>query len=474
MPLTRFRRFLSFAVGSAVLVLLTGAAAEAAAPGAWTRLTAKNGHNYDEVHAVAGASGVLHVVWARVTPGNPNAEDVMYTRLAGGGATIGSPVVVQSAWGTMNNPAIAARADGTLLAFFAGVHSTSTSDPYSNGRVTTAAAPATGASWTLNPPGTLVNAAYASTEVSATIAGDGTPLSTYSATGSLGLITGVPSDAGATWTNLETGCCSYSTNLATDAASGQVVVGWYSNVTGRYGQWMRAVHPALGTSELLPGSAVGGNAASLSQRLPLAARSSGKPGVYAAYCMGYPTCTGVAVHRYGSGTSRTVIARGNMRSPAIATGPDGRLWVFWVRRSALYFTRSNPSATRWGSITSIPLPRRTRSVWRVSGAGSGEKLNLFAHVSTPGSLATWQTRIFARLTVRPTFVMAGGSWVLLVKVTDAGANLASVHVSALGRSATTNTQGIATIPVPRPRAGAYAVFATRPGYARTRATATFR
>ena len=67
------------------------------------------------------------------------------------------------------------------------------------------------------------------------------------------------------------------------------MIAWYSNAEGRNGLWVQQVLPSKGPRTLVPGSVLGGKSLAIDQQTAIEARL-GAPGVYLAYCSGYPTC----------------------------------------------------------------------------------------------------------------------------------------------------------------------------------------
>jgi hypothetical protein len=115
---------------------------------------------------------------------------------------------------------------------------------------------------------------------------------------------------------------------------------------------------------------------------------------------------------------------------------------------------------------SIAPPAGTSSVWRLVGEASLGPLDILAHVSTPGSLATWHTRVLPPLdlSVKSTAIGGGAASkaVVTVKVTDAGDPVAGVLVAVAGLSKRTNSRGTAKFTVQQ--RGTYKATASRPGY----------
>jgi hypothetical protein len=137
----------------------------------------------------------------------------------------------------------------------------------------------------------------------------------------------------------------------------------------------------------------------------------------------------------------------------------------WSRENRLFFARTNEDATRHGGVVSVAPPPGTTQVWRLAGDGSRGPLDVLAHVSTPGSLATWHTQVLPPLdlTVKsappaPT----GKKAVVKVLVTDAGDPVPNVLVKLAGQQKRTNAKGVAAFSV-RQR-GTLPARATKAGY----------
>jgi hypothetical protein len=100
-----------------------------------------------------------------------------------------------------------------LQAFFAGVRSTSTTDPYSSGTVFTATAPASGAPWTLaSGPAAAPSNAYASDWVASTLGEDGAPVTAWTGTSGFYIHKGV--DPATPNVKVQAACCAYYASLA--------------------------------------------------------------------------------------------------------------------------------------------------------------------------------------------------------------------------------------------------------------------
>jgi hypothetical protein len=188
--------------------------------------------------------------------------------------------------------------------------------------------------------------------------------------------------------------------------------------------------------------------------MPLVARQGG--GVSLAYCTGYPRCLQVRLWRVGGGA--IVIATGrDIEDVNLSRGPGGRLWVMWQDSGRLRASRTNAAGTKAGAIVNVPSPPGTSSMWDVFGEGSAGPLDLLAHVSAQGGLATWHRQVLPGLTLRCLPKRGGAT----CRVTDAGAPVSGAKVKSGGKTATTAGNGTASLAL---SSGRKAVTATKAGY----------
>jgi hypothetical protein len=412
-------------------------------PGTWTRITATTGRNIDDLGLARTGDGVLHVAWLRE---NATKEDLVHTSIRPNGTVLGAGNAIETGWSALGNPDLILMPDGSLRAFFGGIRSTNAGD--TNSGMNTSAGNAAGTAWSLKPGRAAAdNSAYAS-PAGAGVTSGGTPASTWAVSFRLGVHFGI--DATTPDLLFPGGCCVYQPDLATDAGTGETVVGYFSNITDDYGLFTRTVAPAVGDRQYVPGSATADRKSSLGidQRMAITARL-GAPGVYVAYGSGYPTFATVNLWRHGTGNAIVVAKAARAEDVSIAAAPEGRLWVMWWRTGRLYATRSNKAATRFGPLASLAPPAGTSSIWKLKGEGSLGPLDLFASVSTSGSLAFWHQQVLPGLTLsaKPAKVSAKKGGTVTFTVADAGDPVAGATVTVGKKSLTTNAKGKATLKV---------------------------
>jgi hypothetical protein len=419
-------------------------------PGTWTRITDKTDRNTDEVGLARTGDGVLHVLWRRAT-GSTSA--IWHTPVTPAGAA-GAASVVLDGFSAADNPDVVVQPDGRLRTFFNGL-----GDSLEEGGVVSASAPASGVGWTRE--GARVSSRFGALDwVGAGLTAAGAPVSAYTMSFVLAIHVGLDPAAADVELQPDNRCCDYSPDVATDARTGQTFLAWFSNAEGRSGIWAQQIAPQPGPQLRAPGSAVGGDAIGTDQRTPITARL-GAPGVYVAYCGGYPTCKRVLLWRVGAAKPFQVGASPDVEDVHVSPGPQGRLWVAWhegqhARR--IFAVRTNTSATCVGPATRVAPPAGTSAIWKTKGDGSLGPLDLFASVSTAGSLATWHTRVLPRLTLRAT--KRKGAVTLIV--TDACEPVAGAALRIGGKSRVTNARGRVTLTLGK---GRHKATASKAGYA---------
>jgi hypothetical protein len=432
-----------------VVALVSAVSASAGAPGTWTRLTDPNGRNIDEAGVVRTPDGVLHVFWKRRSG---TKESVMHTTVSPAGKA-GAAGTVLAGFGSVDNPDAVVTGDRKLRVFFAGLGNTP-----AEGGVVSATAPLSGTGW--QREGTRVSTTSSSVgPVGAGVTGRGDPVFTYTFSFHLGLHVGL--QAGSTDQELQPDdqCCDYQPDVATDASGGRTVLAWFSLAKGREGIWAQQVLPTVGPRLRAPGSVTGGKVVTSDQRTAIAARV-GRPGVYVAYCSGYPTCKQAKLWQVGAKNALVAGTSPDVEDVNVAAGPEGRLWVMWhdgQSARGLFVRRTNKAATRFGPLIRVAPPRGTSTIWKLNGEGSTGVLDLLTSVTTGSSLATWHTQVLAPLDLSAKRAKS----TVTFRVTDAGDPVGGATIVVAGKRLTTNAAGRATTSL----AGSTRATASKRGYA---------
>jgi len=391
---------------TALVLLAPAAAAQAAPPGKWTKVT-DDGPSTVEVGLARTADGTLHVLW-------PRDGSLVHSALSADAKTLSGPDTVVTYGGSMHTSSALLAAGGSLRAMFAGLQG-----PV-NEVLATATSADGGRTW--SAPSAVSNTAkgtkhvvHASVGLSAATLPDGTPVSAWGSPDSgfhLGLD---PSQLDGAFP----GRALSDPGVGVDAQTGQTVVAW--NRIDDDGVAAMAVQPP-GGQLVLPNS----DAAQLQHTVGVTGRI-GAPGVYIGYTVGTNEFTGrPAVIRFGSSKAVVLSKTPGARHMSIAAGPGGRMWAFWDRRGLIYARRSNPKATVWGATVAVKAA--ASSIYDLTGEGSTGPLDVLARTQR-GSIADYHRRILPGLTIT---ARAGKGNKVTFKVTDAGAKVPRAIVSIKG------------------------------------------
>ncbi|MGE5274680.1 MAG: hypothetical protein ACM3QU_13100 [Verrucomicrobiota bacterium] len=426
-------------IAAAVLAVGVGSAAPAAP--SWTRISGPNNAG-DQLGLARTPDGTLHVIWNR---GNQAPSSIFDTRVSASGASRGTTTVTGHWEGARNGLVLLVMPDKTLRLVATGDHSS----PGSNGGISTFTAPASGASWTLQPEVWGGPIAAASSVIGATLTKDGQLVTGWRGTAAVGIPpSSIPQTAYAPF--------QLATHLATDAGSGAVVLaGVYGG--GKGGVYVQQVLPSTGKAVVLSD---GGNnndyVEGLSARI-------GAPGVYVAYA------DTKAVHLYRYGGSSKTLARGPFTSATACAGPDGRLWVAWGdNNNELFITRSNRAVGGYEPVQKLRLPQQTRNGLRfLQCEGSAGPADLFAEVlDKANGLGFWRTHVLAlfslqaRAAARPKNAATAR---VTISARDAGDPVPGATISVGGRRLKTDASGTVLLtlkPGTHPVSGAAAGYAT--------------
>ncbi|HEX2059026.1 MAG TPA: hypothetical protein VHI71_11750 [Actinomycetota bacterium] len=476
-------RLRALVAGLAVLGLVVAApTASGGPPGRWTKIGNPSA-NFAQPGLARTADGTLHLVWVRHTPGNAAADDVVHTSIAANG-TVGATGVVQSAWASAwPQPDLVLTADGGLRAFWGGIRSVQSNEQHTN--ISSATAPSSGSPWTLQPGDVSEGAGGSSSSIGAAVAPDGTPLFSWSPGGEGFVHRGTdPASANHEFDTPGQGCCNYDPDLATDDATGEMWVAWYSNQADAEGIWVQEVDPATGqptgSPARMPGTVTTYNGEEKSvqeiQRTPIAAPEGG--GVFVAYTGGYPSTNRVLVWKIGTSNAAVVARSGDreLNTPGLAADPSGRLWVVWSQVDAggtpiIFARRSNVGGSRWGAVVRLRPPRALgdcKALYSVTPSAQSSVLDVVANFidGCGAAVAFWHTQLRAglSLTARPrTFTRRA---TVVFTVTDAGDPVEGARVRVDGKSATTGPDGQAEIALgPYSSARRLTARATKAGYA---------
>jgi hypothetical protein len=407
----------------------------------WSRVTDTGARNIDQVGLARTNDGLLHVVWSRQA--SPSEEQVRHSAIAKNGSVGAATTAIGSLRG-LSDPDIVAMPDGSLRLFYGVVIP-------SPGGIRMSSAGPSGTGWT---GGGKVSSDNTGGDPGATSDKGGTPIFAWSS--GINSYYKIGTNPGQTdgYLGPSPKCCFYDMEAAVDEANGRAFVAYHSNVTDEGGIFVRQILPGVGAPQRAPNVLTGRSFLAPDHRIPLVARDGG--GVFLAYCDGYPRCIHVRLWRVGGRAIAIAIGK-DIEDVNLARGPEGRLWVMWQDSGRIRATRTNKAATKAGAIVNVPSPPGTSSLWDVFGEGSLGPLDLLAHVSARGGLATWHRQVLPGLTLKCSPKRTGAT----CRVTDAGTPVAGAKVRAGGKSATTAGSGNVSLSLP---SGRHAVTATKAGY----------
>jgi hypothetical protein len=421
----------------------------------FARLATVNGTAAQAVATTRSADGNLHLVFQTFAGRTLNGLGAISISPTG---KVSAQVTALSGW-QAGQPGLVRLPDGTLEAIFGAISPSNVSSVWG---ITSSDG---GASWAapvnVKGGGPLESLAYGS-DITAALS-SGTPVITLPQAGQLviqrGLGAGSPSYQ---LSNSADGSVG-ETEVATDAASGEVVAAWDS-IAGNPKLYLQGASPSVGALQAVPGQN-----RNIQQ---LAGRDSG-PGVFGAY-----TADGrhVRLLRYGGGS----IAVGSLKTTqakvlGVATGPEGRIWVMWGDDSGggVAVTRSNKAVTRFEPIQR--LKPNSAVIYRVSGDGRLGPLDLLVDqvpnvkgsIPPPGvyhghTLAVLSAQVSVKPIKSKKLVVIGHT--VTVTVTDAGDPVAGAKVKLDNSTLTTNTKGVAQFKFGSKVKGKLGLTVTHAGY----------
>src|SRR5262249_25625884 len=156
-------------------------------------------------------------------------------------------------------------------------------------------------------------------------------------------------------------------------------------------------------------------------RIGLAARAGG--GVYAAYCVGYPTCSNVRVWKVGTTTTKDVPNSKFASTISLSSGPSGRLWVAWADNiPKVRAVRTGEDGLAMGAVQNVGLPKGKSSAYSLAIDGSRGRGDIVVNVGD----SMWHSQVLAGLTLgaSPHAWQRGHKQKVVFTVTDAHAAVA--------------------------------------------------
>jgi hypothetical protein len=191
-------------------------------------------------------------------------------------------------------------------------------------------------------------------------------------------------------------------------------------------------------------------------------------GIFLAYCSNGSVCS-VLLWRVGALKAVSVPSSANGYNPAVAPGPNGRLWIAWAdsKTGKVLVVRTNEADTKFGPVEVYPTPCSFTPIVALGGGSWGRLDVSMSCTNTHGHVADYATQLLAPLSFSPAHstIVNSKKNSIVFKVTDVGDPVAGATVHVDGMTAATNSAGTATISFPKGATpGGYQVTVKAPDY----------
>jgi hypothetical protein len=440
----------------------------------WTKISTDTSLGIASAGLYRTADGMLHVAWARHDTGSYSLN---YSTVGPNATLAGTGTIVKGWSGVSFYPRLVAGPSGGIRAVFTGANGVSGS-PFNLGTMYSATATSAGTTWSLVTGSMSRSTFIPATDTSATTQSTGTPVASWPGGSGVAFHVGTDPSTPATKPDGTVAVTSGSgtvvgTTLARET-DGSVWVAWFTaSLASDQGYWVDKITP----TQLAKTEAPGSGSPSLANNQPhqaVAFAAGAKGGGYLAYCVPTTTivCAHVALWKVGAANATTVPGSSSQNSAhvAIAAAPGGHLWVLWydTGQNKIHVIRSNAAVTKFGPGQTIAAPPNTAELDGLQAEGSQGPLDVVALVlqTTAGTTpAYWDIQLLPKLTLTGSPATVAPGKVVTFTVTDVGDPVAGATVTFLGKNATTNSSGVATVTVPAGTvAGSYKATAAKTGY----------
>ncbi|MBO0840624.1 MAG: carboxypeptidase regulatory-like domain-containing protein [Sciscionella sp.] len=280
--------------------------------------------------------------------------------------------------------------------------------------------------------------------------------------------------------SLTGGDTAYKTGIVSNiAGSGDFYVAWAQEFSNSHdGIYVKDVSAGTATRKAPQTGTDTINHLGVFANLAIANRNTNS-GVYLAYCTNTSTCQ-LKLWHVGATSAITVPSSTNAGNVAISAGPSGRLWVAWYNASTnkVSVVRTNKAASKFGPVATFATPCFEHGLLGLSG-GSYGRLDVAMQCVATSTLRpeeyVMQTRVSLHLSLNPSTVFNTTSHQVVATVTDAGDPVAGATVRFRTHHATTNSNGKATLTIPKGTpVGKHRVTASAPNYRSANATLTVK
>lgn len=396
------------------------------APGSWTKVTTGEVSSLAEPGLYRTADQVLHIVYSRQ---GTSSDELAFTNVSPAGESVATGVAV-GGWASLpQDPKIVETPGGGMRVVFGGIRTISGGDPYGTGQMFSATSDAVGTAWTLETGAlTESHSASASYGTGATTLADGTPVVSFPLNSTLTWNVGGGLDS----TYTIDSCCTYATTLARDGDAVWLAYAGNGETPATAGIFVKQLLPTVGDTIKAPRSSEGTDNLTPSQATAFVARPGG--GLYAAYCIGYPTCDKIGLWQPGADKPVVVPGSKGAHDVALSTGPGGRLWIAWTTYDRVKLVHTSTAGLTFGPVRTLKPPKAADSLYGISIAGSDGS----ADVLINNGSALYHQLVLPRLTLKA----SPKTWPRQTKqkvtftVTDAGSPVGGAKVTAAGKSCT--------------------------------------
>lgn len=378
----------------------------AGGPGRWSQVTASGTATIADVGLVRGTDGILHVIWAEGATGQGKIIDTP----VGPGGTPGRQVTIASHLYLATDPDATATPGG-LDVFWNGIKANAANTPQGTFEATR---PVRGGAWKLSgstPP--LPAVPFTSSSDSAGTGNDGKPWVAFTGTDSLVVLHQGRHETQIPPTN---GCCVYNPGFGTDGSTGATWLAYVSIIGGKEGVYAQRLSAsgAAGAAMRLPGSETGGNVLLTAQRIGIAGRGRGRPGVYAAYAAGYPFARSLDLVKVGTSTPIKLATFSGfseaLAGSTVTAGPNGRLWATWFdgdgTPAQLFVRASGTTGLSFGKTVKVALPAGTSRIYKVYTSAQAGRLDVVALLTRHNTTAYFATQVLLPAPVKAAKVTA--------------------------------------------------------------------
>lgn len=441
----------------------------------WTKISTDTSLGIASAGLYRTADGMLHVAWARQD--GSNSFSLNYSTVGPNATLEGTGTIVKGWTGISFYPRLVAGPSGGIRIVFTGGNGVSGS-PYNLGAMYSATATSAGTAWKLVKGSMSHSTTIPATNTSATTQSSGTPVASWPGGSGVAFHVGTDPNTPATTPDGTVAVASgagpvVGTTLARET-DGSVWGAWFTeSFASDQGYWVDKITPTQVAKVEAPGS--GSPSLANNQPLqPVAFAAGANGGGYLAYCVPTATitCAHIALWKVGAATATTVPGSTTQHASrvAIAAAPGGHLWVLWydTSQNKIHTIRSNAAVTKFGPVQTIAAPPKTSELDGLQAEGSQGPLDVVALVlpTTAGSTPSyWDIQLLPKLTLTGSPATVAPGKTVMFTVADVGDPVAGARVTFLGKNATTNSSGVATITVPAgTAAGSYTATAAMTGY----------